>query len=181
MIGAHHIHKWSPSVLMLEREVMPAPSSLERQQRILFPCLGFPGNLQCSLTLFVCRLTLCITQWSFSTLHTGSFLGTSFAGTFASLKLEAGGHWGSSCVPVSISHWHWQALTLSRGAQEGVHCFYLKGQLCLWSYFCNILVLNNHFIHCLILHQSNFKVHWDRGRSCLGLHTDFNKPHGLLC
>lgn len=185
MIEALHMHRWSLSLLMLER--VSACSFLPWEAaRNSLPLLGFPVNLYCSLTMFDCGLTLCITDWSFAALHTGSFLGillysSSFSSTSAPLKLEGGGRWGSSFVPVCASNLHWRALTLSKGAQEGVHCFYLKAQLCLWSYFCNTLVLKNHFIRCLILHQSNLKAHWDRGRWCLGLHADFNKPHGLQC
>lgn len=174
------MHRWSLSLLMLERAYACSFLPWEAARNSL-PLLGFPVNLYCSLTMFDCRLTLWITEWSFATLHTGSSLGvllysSSSASTSASLKLEGGGH---SFVPVSSSCLHRQALTLSKGAQEGMHCFYRKAQLCLQSYFCNTLVLKNHFIRCLILHQSNLKAHWDSGRWCLGLHADFNKPHGL--
>jgi len=158
MVGILCICKQSPSVLRVGRGAMPAPSSLEKQQGIFFPCPGFPADLLCYL-----KLSLCRGGWKFVMSRKGSFLGilhcsSSFASASASPRLKADGHWGSPWRPVRADHFPDGLCLAAKVYEKGVHCFYLKAQLCLWSYFCNTPLLKNNFIGCLILHQSNFKA-----------------------
>lgn len=186
MVGILRICKQSPSVQRVGREAVPAPASLESQQGIFFPCPGFPANLCCLACIFDRKLSLCVAGWRFATSYKRSCLdilhcSSSFASAPTSPKLEADGRRASSWRPRSTGH-SADGLWLSvKVYKMGVHSFYLKAHLCLRGYFCSTLLWKNHFIGCLILHQSNFKAHWDRGRWCLSLHTDFNKPHGSQC